>query len=102
MTMGRGIPSPTTTRPASPNGSGSSTPISISAVVVHHALCRRRRSASRRFGSTIFRDLNLIAGGGGYAPSGTKTNFAWALHAGASYKVTSNFALDSLPISEFG
>src|SRR5712672_2575127 len=41
-----------------------------------------------------FRDLNLIAGGGGYAPSGTKTNFAWALHAGASYKVTSNFALD--------
>ena len=41
-----------------------------------------------------FRDLNVIASGGGYADAGTKTNFAWALHAGASYKVTSNFAVD--------
>jgi opacity protein-like surface antigen len=41
-----------------------------------------------------FRDTNVIAGGGGWADSGTKTNFAWALHAGASYKVTSNFAVE--------
>jgi opacity protein-like surface antigen len=41
-----------------------------------------------------FRDVNVIAGGGGWADSGTQTNFAWALHAGASYKVTSNFAVD--------
>jgi len=41
-----------------------------------------------------FRDLNVIASGGGFADSGTKTNFAWALHAGASYKVTSNLAID--------
>ena len=41
-----------------------------------------------------FRDTNVIAGGGGWAESGTKTNLAWALHAGASYKVTSNFAVD--------
>jgi opacity protein-like surface antigen len=41
-----------------------------------------------------FRDLNLIAAGGGYASSSSKTNLAWALHAGASYRVTSNFAVD--------
>jgi opacity protein-like surface antigen len=41
-----------------------------------------------------FRDTNVIAGGGGWAESGTKTNLAWALHAGASYKVTSNFAVE--------
>ena len=41
-----------------------------------------------------FRDLNVVSGGGGYADAGTKNNFAWALHAGASYKVTSNFAID--------
>src|SRR5437667_134895 len=28
-----------------------------------------------------FRDENLIAAGGGWATRGTKTNFAWALHA---------------------
>jgi opacity protein-like surface antigen len=41
-----------------------------------------------------FRDTNVIAAGGGWAPSGSQTNFAWALHAGASYRVTSNFAVD--------
>src|SRR5262245_2779444 len=41
-----------------------------------------------------FRDTNVIAGGGGWADAGEKTNLAWALHAGASYKVTSNFAVD--------
>jgi opacity protein-like surface antigen len=41
-----------------------------------------------------FRDTNVIAGGGGWADSGTKANFAWALHAGASYKVTPTFAVD--------
>jgi opacity protein-like surface antigen len=41
-----------------------------------------------------FRDTNVIAGGGGWAESGTKANFAWALHAGASYKVTPTFAVD--------
>jgi opacity protein-like surface antigen len=41
-----------------------------------------------------FRDTNVIAGGGGWAEAGTKSNLAWALYAGASYKVTSNFAVD--------
>ena len=41
-----------------------------------------------------FRDTNVIAGGGGWADAGTKTNLAWALHAGAAYKVTSNFAVE--------
>jgi opacity protein-like surface antigen len=41
-----------------------------------------------------FRDDNLIAAGGGWASSGTKTNFAWALHAGASYRVAPNFAVE--------
>jgi opacity protein-like surface antigen len=41
-----------------------------------------------------FRDTNVIAGGGGWADTGSKSNLAWALHAGASYKVTSNFAVD--------
>jgi opacity protein-like surface antigen len=41
-----------------------------------------------------FRDVNVIAGGGGWADSGTKTNLAWALHAGASYRVTPNFAVE--------
>jgi opacity protein-like surface antigen len=41
-----------------------------------------------------FRDTNVIAGGGGWADTGTQTNFAWALHAGASYKVTPNFVVE--------
>jgi opacity protein-like surface antigen len=41
-----------------------------------------------------FRDVNVRASGGGWADTGTQTNFAWALHAGAAYKVTSNFAVE--------
>ena len=41
-----------------------------------------------------FRDINEIAGGGGWAKDNTETNFAWALHAGASYTVTKNFAVE--------
>ncbi len=41
-----------------------------------------------------FRDDNIIAAGGGYANAGSKTNFAWAVHAGLAYKVTSNFSVE--------
>ena len=41
-----------------------------------------------------FRDNNNIASGGGWAGDETTTNFAWALHAGLSYKVTPNFAVE--------
>jgi opacity protein-like surface antigen len=44
-----------------------------------------------------FRDVNVNAAGAGgmrWADTGTQTNFAWALHAGAAYKVTSNFAVE--------
>jgi opacity protein-like surface antigen len=41
-----------------------------------------------------FRDSNVIAGGGGYADSGTSTNFAWAAHAGLAYKVNPNFTIE--------
>jgi opacity protein-like surface antigen len=41
-----------------------------------------------------FRDVNVIAAGGGWADSGTANNLAWALHAGASYKVTNSFAVE--------
>lgn len=41
-----------------------------------------------------FRDNNLIAGGGGWAGEASKTNFAWALHAGLSYRVTPSFAVE--------
>jgi opacity protein-like surface antigen len=41
-----------------------------------------------------FRDTNLLAGGGGWAKDETVTNFAWALHAGAAYNVTQNFAVE--------
>ncbi|MBI4275315.1 MAG: porin family protein [Rhizobiales bacterium] len=37
-----------------------------------------------------YRDNNIIAGGGGWAPSASKWQFAWALHAGLAYKVTNN------------
>jgi opacity protein-like surface antigen len=37
-----------------------------------------------------FRDDNIIAGGGGYAGPGSKTNFAWALHAGLGYQISKN------------
>ena len=41
-----------------------------------------------------FTDINPMAGGGGFADSGTKTNFAWALQAGLAYKVNPNFAVE--------
>jgi opacity protein-like surface antigen len=41
-----------------------------------------------------FRDTNVIAGGGGYAGTASKWNFAWALHAGLSYDVTPNFTVE--------
>ncbi len=41
-----------------------------------------------------FRDTNVIASGGGWASDNTETNFAWALHAGAAYNVTQNFAIE--------
>lgn len=41
-----------------------------------------------------FRDTNVIAGGGGYADTGSQWNFAWALHAGLAYKVTPTFSVD--------
>ncbi|HEY4775812.1 MAG TPA: outer membrane beta-barrel protein [Xanthobacteraceae bacterium] len=41
-----------------------------------------------------FRDTNVIAGGGGWADTGTQTNFAWALYAGAAYQVTPQVTLE--------
>ncbi|TAK48963.1 MAG: porin family protein [Xanthobacteraceae bacterium] len=41
-----------------------------------------------------YRDLNLIAGGGGWAPSESKWNFAWALHAGFGYQVTPSTVIE--------
>jgi opacity protein-like surface antigen len=41
-----------------------------------------------------FRDVNVLVGGGGWAPGASKWNFAWALHAGLSYKVTPTFMVD--------
>jgi opacity protein-like surface antigen len=41
-----------------------------------------------------FRDTNVIATGGGWAKDETVTNFAWALHAGAAYNVSQNFAVE--------
>ncbi|HEV1999129.1 MAG TPA: outer membrane beta-barrel protein [Xanthobacteraceae bacterium] len=41
-----------------------------------------------------FRDTNVIAGGGGWADGASKTNLAWALHAGLAYRVTPNFTVE--------
>jgi opacity protein-like surface antigen len=41
-----------------------------------------------------FVDNNVIGGAQGWAPTGSKWSFAWALHAGASMKVTDNLSLD--------
>lgn len=41
-----------------------------------------------------YRDLNLIAGGGGWADSASTWNFAWALHAGFGYHVTNNTVIE--------
>ena len=41
-----------------------------------------------------FTDINAIAGGGGWAPTGHKLSLAWAVHAGASMQVSDNLALE--------
>jgi opacity protein-like surface antigen len=41
-----------------------------------------------------FRDNNIIAGGGAFAATGSKWNFAWAVHAGLAYEVTRNFTVE--------
>jgi opacity protein-like surface antigen len=41
-----------------------------------------------------FADSNLIQGGGGWAPTGSKLSLAWALHAGASMQVNERLSLD--------
>ncbi len=41
-----------------------------------------------------FMDVNTPTGGVYYAESGSKFNFAWALHAGVAYKVTPNFSVE--------
>jgi opacity protein-like surface antigen len=41
-----------------------------------------------------FRDTNVIAGGGGWADTGTQTSLDWALHAGVSYRASQNFAVE--------
>lgn len=41
-----------------------------------------------------FRDVNVITAGGGWADSGTQTNFAWSLTAGGAYKVTPGLVVE--------
>lgn len=41
-----------------------------------------------------FRDINDINGGGGYANSTSKWNFAWALHAGVGFQATERMTID--------
>ncbi len=43
-----------------------------------------------------FRDVNLAPGNGtiAAAPTGTRTNFAWALHAGFGYEISENLLMD--------
>src|SRR5690606_27044237 len=41
-----------------------------------------------------FVDDNLLSGGGGYAGTGHKWNFAWALHAGFGVDVTDRATID--------
>lgn len=41
-----------------------------------------------------FRDLNEINGGGGYANTTSKWNFAWALHAGIGIQATERMTVD--------
>jgi opacity protein-like surface antigen len=41
-----------------------------------------------------FVDENVPAAGGGFAPTGHKLSFAWALHAGASMQLSDNISLD--------
>jgi opacity protein-like surface antigen len=41
-----------------------------------------------------FRDIDPITPAAAYAPSASKWNFAWALHAGLAYDVTPNFTIE--------
>ncbi|MDN3626862.1 outer membrane protein [Methylobacterium isbiliense] len=41
-----------------------------------------------------FKDTNVITQGLAYAKTGSKTNFAWALHAGVGYEVTPSFTVE--------
>jgi len=41
-----------------------------------------------------FKDTNIVTQGLAYAKAGSKTNFAWALHAGLGYDVTPNFKVE--------
>jgi opacity protein-like surface antigen len=41
-----------------------------------------------------FVDVNVITSGQGWAPTGHKWDLAWALHAGAGFKVTNNLTID--------
>jgi opacity protein-like surface antigen len=41
-----------------------------------------------------FRDTNVIAGGGGFAGTGSMWDFAWAVHAGFAFDVTPNFTIE--------
>jgi opacity protein-like surface antigen len=41
-----------------------------------------------------FLDVNTPTGGVAYGDTASKWNFAWALHAGVSYRVTKNFAVE--------
>ncbi len=41
-----------------------------------------------------FTDINTPNGGVAFAQKATKTNFAYALHAGLAYKVTNNFTIE--------
>jgi opacity protein-like surface antigen len=41
-----------------------------------------------------FRDENVPAAGGGFAPTGHQWSFAWALHAGAAVQLSNNVSLD--------
>lgn len=41
-----------------------------------------------------FRDTNVIASGGGWAPRGSTWNFAWAAHTGLAYKVNPSFTVE--------
>jgi opacity protein-like surface antigen len=41
-----------------------------------------------------FTDTNVLSAGGGYAGSGSTTNFAWALHAGLAYKASPNVTFE--------
>jgi opacity protein-like surface antigen len=41
-----------------------------------------------------FRDINVPNNGVAFGQTASKWNFAWALHAGASYKVTNNFVFE--------